>query len=1004
MSAVTLRHARTVAFALIGIAAVGITAFLVTRAVAAPDAADVTPDLLGFGEPVATADLDPDLPLDDALQLAVDELGLQPPAPGPDADADDAGTADTSGDGEPDDAPLLELPSEGSLPVGLARPTPPQIPAPLPTEAISDGPTADRAGADAEERPPIEDLLTPEAIAELEDGAPVGEDAPPTDDETDDVGVVDPLLPLLFDLDDLGAIARELVGPFAAPDFLDVCAAEFEDGTPVDCGDGLAGTVLPLTGAPRILAYGVDRGPRCARLVDVRREDRFPLRLSFDRAVPGLAISSPSTDLDPDEPGVSGLQVTATEAQLVRWRNAPEHPFDHCVLLPFVDGVDRLSLGVAPITATQRFDEQWLALDIPQPPQGQRPPVRVEPHGHRLIQIDVPTHRDLEVVATVITRDPEVPGIVSQCHLVESGDLVLEPGRIVELRGPNHRRTGAVPGFDPTYDQTATRVARLGGNLDEHYELCVRWEERVGDTLRVREREAFVVQPPPLPQVTISLISGTSIVTDVPEDVDARIRELEILTDPAGGERCSVTRTPETLTEGLPVELCRFALPDMRRGAVIMVVTRQVDGQSAVTGNRHIRLVADPDHPRHDEDCFRCTEFHEVVPFHVGPHVPARLWIAVTTEGRMLSTGWQVASLGQVELDDLPRLDVERTTIQPGTDPATGEVDPNRIDARIVADRPVNVRLVARPIKHVRFDDPVPDGCPAAFLPHAPGWDEDFRPTVDLMIDDACALTRYRFAIELTDEDGNRAVYGDQWSWLQWSQAHAGLGARDAAYIPGVWDPRLTTPGWEWSFTTEVRVNQVHPDAALPPGVYVGQPRPGPDGVTEVPEPGLRAEADRSRLTHVSGRLGRMTAVHGEVTGETPCIDRGRTFTGRLPRHVVVGDALHAEGQVRMNSLDPRGRTIMDGLTRCKGEVNFVRRFELPTGPDGRRLWVSSRDVAEAGEASIVMVSRGKPFADASRYRFQAIITIRVDPDARRPELPSSLGRVPAPPAEGEDG
>lgn len=997
MSAVTLRQARAVTFAVVGVAAIGIASFLVTRAVAAPDTAD--PWLVPMAQPSLTTELDPDLPIGEAL---LDRLAeLESVAGDPDQLLLDPALLDDEGSDQlsADDEPRFEPPAAGPLPPGISSPHRPV-----------DLSGAGLAPPSAEE---LEDLRTrPDGAIELErlDGAvstPLPDSTGPaldvvlsgpartidvgarsdTEDEPDDS--TEPLpaptaeeerdeeaelfFPLLWDRGTLpSALGRFLIP--SEPDFLDACAGTV-DGETLDCGEGVGATVLELREPFQLLSLANDPGPRCADQPDaLGRPSHFPLRVSFNREPAALRIAHWARDADGAWQHRRALSVDLSEH---RQPASTRHGFvyDRCVAMLYPSRTPELRIQV---TAVDRFGQPVrfrTVMDAPTGVDGQRPHVRLQTLGDDTVRAFVPNREGLAVVATLVSNLPDRPTEELRCPAGTEDSEVLD---VVTLRSAGSvAATVDRPQFyDPRYDRLERFRFQLEGEPTTRY-LCLRWEETIGtDTRRVVERTAYQIRPPR--QMRLEAIVTAATFFDEsqlgwfpPDGFHLRLQ----LDD---GTACTLSRSPDMVARDLPYRLCAMDVSSSIRGGVLqLITTSRRDDREPIVRSFRVRLASDPEHPRFNE-CGTCTDVYDFTLTDVSdpPRTLGQLQVALVSRPPLDAGSWVIRQRADRQRDaDPPLLDVDRTQVITGRD---GDPDAlNRIEVAVFADRPVRAQLVARPQRSLLADQAIPPGCPATSLPHVVTSGARFADRHTLEITDACAATRYRLALELVDEDGNRAVYGDLWTWLLADQPDLGLGGREETFIPGRWDPVITTAGRDWLVTYELRVNQIHPDGALPVGVHVGRV-PVTSGV--VPSPGFDVEADRSRLILAETRLGPIQVSRGRHTGDTPCIDRGRRYTEPWPQRVTVGDALRVQGQTQMESLIAGTLTPLDGMTRCRGRINFVRHYELPPGPDGSAPIVPTSELEEAGEVTVVMVSRGKEFADTFGYRFQTIVTIRVEP------------------------
>ncbi|MCC5946942.1 MAG: hypothetical protein JJT89_00685 [Nitriliruptoraceae bacterium] len=779
---------------------------------------------------------------------------------------------------------------------------------------------------------------------------------------------------------------RDMVLRAFEPEFLDVCAAEL-DGEPVDCGDGTSATVLPLNTPLRLIGAAVDPGPRCARLLDWD-DDQFPLRLTFDGYPDWIGLTV--TAVGEDAPWYDiVLPQRVDPTRIAEQRARGNRIVDHCVAVarPPTPGELLEIRG----RAHNAIAEGWSPLEArvlaPAPPAGERPATTVNTITDRRVRINAWTRPGVEVAATVVVRDPSQPALTSQCPGVESRSLEADPDRIVELAPGGRVGVVAPVGSDPAFDAIERFATELDPSDGAIFELCLRWEELVGGARRVVDREAHILQPPERPTVQVVATEGSFV---DPDRVAGLPRGAIVLFQADGSdERCTMARIPGATLDPLPHELCRFEVTDGLQGGRLELLTSvRGDYRDVQRRTFRVRLVTDPAHPRHGQACDRCVDLYDLPLSEVdsGRQI-GRIQVAVVSTGRSSPAGWVVFPVPvDVRDRDFPVLDGARTQVLTRVD---GQ-DRNVLGVDIVADRPVTATLVARPRGTYDAASPPPPGCPAERIPHVATTDI-LEQAPRVVIDTACALTGYHLALELRDERGNRAVYGDALTWLVGTEHPDVVGwLQDGNLVPGVWNPRVTTPGRQWRIDWEVRVDYMRPETALFPGVYAGPPQ-GPSGRVERPG---GVEADRTRIIQVEALAGPIHISRGRGNGPTPCVDQsGKRFrlTGDpLGRAILrvgdeilpvveVGDHLPVRAHMRMESLRGGPFTPLDGFNRCKGDVNFLRHGTLPSAADGGRPVLLADDVEEAGQASIVLHAPSY-MGDGLHGQFQMLTDIRVWP------------------------
>lgn len=1035
--------------AVVGVVALGVASFLVSRALVSGPAEE--PLLVPIAQPGFSAELHPDLPLDEALA----GIGALPFTP-----VDDALLEVAPEDVVDDQEPLLDIPAAGPLPPGLSRPDEPVdlrayghiledvdtlvtmavgqdgMPPQAPTSGSDGSRDTDAAPSSApsdesSERPAIVDLheavlvpadgVVPAVTADAADDptaddaddptaddapAVVSEDPPSLDAEeagdppavaSDDPPTVDAddlrddelsfLLPPTLSISDDPALVRMVTGG-EEPGFLDVCAAEVE-GRPLDCGDGTSATVLPFARPLTLVGVAVDPGPRCLDHLDVP-DGHFPLRMTF-RGTPTSTIDV-TIPLGPGWPALTGFAPIDRDRVRLHLEERRVH-FDQCVALRWPDEPGEI-LQLTGRTTNARtgeyvtFEARFVA---PAPPAGDRPPTAVNTVSDRRVRVTAWTRPGVEVAATLIARDTTLPALTSQCTAVESGAVPPQPGRVVELAPAGQLRLVAPEGYDPAYDAVERFAAALDLTSGDRFELCLRWEEVVGGARRVIDREAYYLDPPERPTVEIVVTEGSFVEPGhQPSDLpSAAIVSFRSDGPEEAAERCTWFRQPRVGLEPLPQTLCTFeALDGLQGGRLELLTSVRGDFRDAQRRSFRVLLPTDPAHHRFGEPCDRCVDLYDLPLSDPGGRSIGRIQVAVVATGRSAPTGWISFPL-HVDVDerDFPVLDAERTRVITALD---GQ-DRNLLGVEVVADRPVITTLVARPRGQYVPSQPAPPGCPEERTPHrARTFVHETAPRV--VIPTACALTGYHLALELRDEDGNTAVYGDPMTWMLGIEIENSPNwLRDGNYVPGVWNPRVTTPGRLWEVDWQVRVNHVTLDSALPPGVYAGPPR-GPSGRIEVPP--FPYEADRSRITLVEAQAGPIHISRGRHNGPTPCVDQdGKVFrlsdtalrdavlqpSARGLPIVEVGDHLTVSAQVRMESLLGNPHTMLDGFNRCKGDVRFIRSGSLPRGADGGPPWVLADDVEAATQLTIV-VQAPTYFGGELTSQFQMITEILVRP------------------------
>jgi hypothetical protein len=1053
-----LTRPRAVALTAAAVALVGATAFLVTGSVTASQT-DAGDWIAPVAAPVMSTEIDPDLPLYEALALASDGLDL--------ADAPEPGTAvhgaqpDTAAEGEAEEPALLPLPEQLAFLEERERVTattgettnltargvtrPQTIGADsadiedADSEGAGTGGPASSIWADEPDTAWIVGVTDPAPTADADEPASTDEGASDATDGGDPV-ILDVLLreaaglvPIVVDL-----------GPGddgdGEPDFLDVCAAEFDDPD-IACGEGTGATVLPLTETLQLLTVAIDTGTRCADHLE--EGSGIPVRLSFNRPFVSGTLAW-RTDVQ---------ERRTTEALIADPARAAEHEaearpaFHHCLRLPW-DGdaqVYELTVRVSDDRG-QAIPRTTVTLHLPVTLTDGRPPTVLEPVTERRLLVQAPTRQDVDVTAWVVPIRPDEdvpdPGCTEAFDAIDAGNrpevdtaFPLEPRDVV--------RTGLVSGHDPGYDRSAVFDLALrtpyweqrderGYSVDfdrrvPNFHLCLTWHLQVEDRSDILEHEAHRIVPPERPVVDVlfnpmlrswirlgrlgeayggfvwvdfslhqhgAASDGTTRGDDHLIDrceLNGPVRPPE--SHPENRSWQDYLRTEERMASDEPLDphpMCSFELLDERqevRFHIAGFLSGPGLGAHVLRTDHVVRL---PGHPSYPARCGGCVDSYllQSAPIPLGipsdstrrprGHVVedempgAQMSVDIVVRGER-TEGWVLQPTRMERTVERPLLDTRRTTL------AVGEDDPTRgIELHYVADRPVTAQLVARPLDHVDASLTVPPGCPARQVPHVVATNE-LRSSGTLRIDDACARTRYRFALELTDEDGVRSLYGDPLTWL----AATGELITDEHFRAGAWNPRLRTAGHQWALRSHVDVIATPADDPLPTGVFAPS-LPGGASVVGSLSPAASAFASDAFLRSLEARVGPATLLHGEVTNEgRHCIDRTRRLGSGVPRYVEVGDTLTIGARAEIQHW-----TAGCGFNLLTGNRHWAStHLGLPsgTGTDGSGgVVLAADDLAEAGRL-IIVLEQQPPIEVAlpSDLHFQAVLTIEVDPDPR---------------------
>jgi hypothetical protein len=982
--------------------AVGFGAFTAVRALTSPE----EPWLVPMAEPVLSTELDPDLALGAALADLQDRAILADDTTGPeDLDGDRVDDAPMDGDEGDDHAPL-ELSISGPLPPGIAPAQREVDVTAIGHAPLSDAEVAaipDRAGPDgsvpvaAPTRPaphpipgsagPADEPLPerPPAVVDLAPEEPEDHlDEPPTPDDLRDEETR-----FLFGLD-LGVgfwdIPPHLLRPPSEPDFLDVCAADFGDED-ITCGDGTGATVLPLELRRNwVTAFGYDDGPRCTDHLDVDLSAGFPVRATFRSSPSSVRVVTRGVT-DPRQRAQQTIVVDDARREAARGAGS----FDQCFLLPYLEGEDRVQVVLT--FGSTSLDRYETVIPIPSTAlRGERPPTRIDTVGDRTVRIHVPNRDGLAVAATVVTRDPGQPALTSQCGRIESGDLALEEGRIVELRPAGSVAVRPPDGADRRFDHHQRFTTQLLGGPDDRFELCLRWEERRGSATEVVHREAHYLDPPRRQTVEVVLTEGTFV--DPASSEDTRPISMTIHFQPdGGGEPCQLFRRTAELTDVLPYRICAFETIDGIRGGRLELITYPPHSTGAAAETRAFRVIlpTDPRHPRSGDRCHRCVDLYDFTLLGFDPDRArdGQVRIAVVTSGIDEDRGWVTFPLiaDDPERDDRPVLDVDRTRVEASysevnyAEAHRGNPTGSRIQVTAVADRPVQARLIARPQRLYETGEHVVLPCGPTRFPHvSQATTTVFDSQVTVEVDQVCPALRYRLALELVDEDGNRAVYGDLWTAMMLDRNREPSDEQnlDAAYVPGYWPGVATVPGRPLRLSYEVEISLVHPDNTYLPGVYAREPQYAA-GVTRVQPPGFPFEAERTRIDLAEARVGPIGMSTGTHSGDDPCVDGGRTIHSGI-EEAEVGHLLPVEARVRLHTLNAPTMAF----NHCQGDVLATRLMEhssyTTNGRFAGRELLITYELVRNGGATVVLVSEPNDDDDRRDLRFQAIFRIQVHP------------------------
>ncbi|MCC5946944.1 MAG: hypothetical protein JJT89_00695 [Nitriliruptoraceae bacterium] len=921
MSALSRSRPRTIAVVLVGIVLVGVASFGLTRAVAGASADPRQDWIAAVAEPIRSFPLDPELPLDEAFGRAaaasggeVSELAA-PDQDGPTSELLEAVGAllvDPRLEASPDTVTSLVVPGVDTPRVDLSaqgydRPGTPdpdtagtgssrwaEVPAGV-------GIVARGSGSDPE--PPDDDVLADEGGGEGSDPA-----------------VFDALLAESMRTVPDERIADDgaglLLGPASDPDFLDVCAGTIDD-EPIDCGEGMGGTIAALFPPLEVVTAAIDHGPRCA---DLEEGPGVPVRVSFNQP-PREIVLRWQGDRDRSVTEERTQVPLRAAQQFLGWGQRVYH---HCQRLPRQAGANSYELHVQARGQDWGYERVRFTLPLPLTQVEGRPPTVLEPVGDRRLLARVASGRERLVAAHLVVRDPAVRGLGTQCDpqqlegaAWQASGSYARPGAPVRIRPV--QRLASAPGraFDASFTtELIYDLAFRTSDLDAQppvFELCLTWTRVLDGDRVVIERESHLVAPPERPVVEVLLHPSTeSFFREVGADgrrvtgrAWADVRQLRaagngttlgtnhLIQDVPLAETC--TRSVTDVLRGELAEhvrLCRFELTDERQ-QVILSLPMESEGSGGREVHAADHLIRLPSHlsSRHHGDCLACGDTYTVYGWsssrsHARGLVPAgavRISVAV---GGDPHGSWLTFPLSHEDVTpDRPVLDTVRSTITADLDDARRGIV---FDYR--ADRPVQVRLAARPITQRDADAPVPLGCPAERLPHLVG-SEQFRVGGQLRIEDACALTRYRLAVELIDEDGARTVQGDLVTWLLATRVHEDLPAAGDDYRASGWRPVHTTDGHRWEVETQIRL-EVAPELT-----WQGDPARISRSWMETP----RRRAAHSFLGSLEVRLGPAVLRAGEDAGDgRRCIDPraehpARTFEVEVPDEVVIGGTGHLE-------------------------------------------------------------------------------------------------------------
>lgn len=790
-----------------------------------------------------------------------------------------------------------------------------------------------------------------------------------------------------LDLDRIVEVLPRLLPP--EPDFLDVCAARFGDDLPgdIDCEDGTGATVLPINTIPdvgRLRVVGYDAGPRCADHVDVDSAEGFPVRMTFGARPQVISVVYEGLG----DPAFRGQELIRTDPERASV-DGFSRLFDQCVLIPYSERDDRVALTIEyPRNPVHRVE---LSVPTREPDW---PPTVVETIGDRTVQVKAPTRDGIAVRATIITRSASLPGLRSQCGLVGSEDLTEAAAQVTELRPAGAHWYTPPRLFGGEVDRYERFLAQLQGGPERRFELCLRWERQGGAQPQVVRRESFLLDPPPRPIVEIAVGPGTFLLPEEPDDRHPHAITLAFVPD-GDGPGCILFRRLAELEDDLPRVLCHLEVIDGLAGGALQLAVHPEAGPGPAGEVRsfRVRLPTDPSHPRSGERCVRCADVFEfpLRGLGAGARQIGNVQVVVATTTPPADRGWVTLRLPDdppPPRAEVPQLDVRRTRITA----RSGGISDRRADARhiavdVVADRPVRARLWARPQRVYAPGNPTDPPCGPLQVPAASAISEGFASEVRVQVDGVCPGTRYRLALELWDEEGNRSVHGEAWTARMIAAADPGGGLRtaDGADEPapvnsyahvGEWREVTTVPGWALQLRSEVRIMQVHVDDALEPGIYREDPWPSGAGSRE---PGFPFEAQRTRVHLAELVVGRIGLSSGAHTGDDGCVDGGRTLRAG-PREGQVSHWMPVEARVVLHTL--AAPTM--AFSHCQGEVAAVRELRLSSYSASGRL--AGRHVVSPWELTqrdgepvyVVAVSEPAEFDDRHGFRFQAVFRIEV--------------------------